>query len=728
MMAQPNPLERYKILHELGRGPIGRVYAARDRTTGAVVALKTLDPELFSEPAANFAELFLKSARSAGLLRHRNIVRVYDAGEADGTAYIAMELLEGESLRHMLDDRPLTIARAIQIFDDIASALAYAHEEGVVHRGVKPANIIVLRSGVAKIGDFGIGQLGAAALRYGQRGGCLSYMSPEQVRGDPLDHRSDLFSLGAVFYEMLTRQALFEGSPKQIMENILHAEPPLPSKVNPHVPFAVDRIVFGMVAEHPDDRFANARVLLRELQRLEEELGLGPGASAGADEPTASVPPGGAEVVHETIRFPQRGQPEPATPQAATEREPMPRIPDPNRFRDRAPMQDASQFAPAAVEEFEHRGRIPGGEAFDDHDARFMMDRQAEPERSSGSRVATVAALALMLAVLSLGLTFFLYYSPGPGEPRTSASRMQEAPATAAAPSPSTAPPPVAVATPPPVAEATKEPATAPASPEASPPRADTRAEKESSGIASTPKPLPPEPAVAEPSPPAQTESLPARKSEQASTGGAAPAQAAPRAAQESSRIASAPKPLPPKPLVAEPSPPAQTDRLPAPKSGQPTTAGIASAQEAPRAAQESSAIASAPKPLPPKPLAAEPGPPAQTESLPARESGQPATGGTAPAQAAPRPAQPTAKISEPQPGGMATLIIAVSPQGELYVDGRHYGTTPPITTLDLKPGMHQIEIRSGSRKPYVTYVMVEPGAKRLIRHDFAAKPSRPGR
>ncbi|HZO03700.1 MAG TPA: serine/threonine-protein kinase [Burkholderiales bacterium] len=678
MMAQPNPLERYKILNELGRGAIGRVYAARDRSTGAVVALKTLDPELFSEPGTNFAELFLKSARSAGLLRHRNIVRVYDAGEADGTAYIAMELLEGESLRHMLDDRPLSIARAIQIFDDIASALAYAHEEGVVHRGVKPSNIIVLRSGVAKIGDFGIGQLGEAALRYGQRGGCLSYMSPEQVRGDPVDHRSDLFSLGAVFYEMLTRQALFEGSsPKQIMENILHAEPPLPSKVNPHVPFAVDRIVFGMVAEHPDDRFANARVLLRELQRLEEELGLGPGASAGTNEPTASVPPGRAEVRLETSRFPQRGQPEPAAPQAATEREPILRISDPHRFRDPAPMQDEPRFA---QQEFPNRNRISGGEAFDEHDSRFLMDREPEPERSSGSRTATVAALTLMFAVLSIGLTFILYYSPGPGEPRTSASRLQEPPATAAAPSPSTAPPPAAVATPPPEAEATKEPATGPASPEASPPpaAADARAAQESSGIASAPNPLPPKPAVAEPSPStqAQTESPPARESRQAAAARAAPAQAAPRAAQESSRIASAPKPLPPKPAVAEPSPSTQ----------------------------------------------------AQTESPPARESGQPATARAAPAQAAPRAAQPTAKISEPQPGGTATLIIAVSPQGELYVDGKHYGTTPPITTLDLKPGMHHIEIRSGSRKPYVTYVMVEPGAKRLLRHDFAAKPSRPAR
>jgi hypothetical protein len=156
------------------------------------------------------------------------------------------------------------------------------------------------------------------------------------------------------------------------------------------------------------------------------------------------------------------------------------------------------------------------------------------------------------------------------------------------------------------------------------------------------------------------------------------------------------------------------------------------------RAEQESLGIASAPNPLPPKPLAAEPGPPAsaipgtellrvtKTESLPIRESEQPATAGTAPAQEAPRAPQPRAKISKPQRGGSARLIIAVSPHGELYIDGKHHGTTPPITTLVLEPGMHRIEIRSGSRKPYLTYMAVQAGEQRRIRHDFGAKPSAP--
>src|SRR5262245_15620262 len=478
MMAQQNALDRYKVIRELGRGAIGTVYAARDRSTGAVVALKTLDPALLGESAANLAELFLKNACSAGRLRHRNIVRIHDAGEVGGTVYVAMELLVGESLRNMLDNRPLSIARAIQIFDDIASALAYAHEEGIVHGGVRPSNIMVLRSGVAKIGDFGIGQIGEAARRY---------MSPDQVRGAPVDHRSDLFSLGAVFYEMLTRRALFDGnSPKEIMENILHAEPPLPSAVNLRVPSALDGIIASLLAGHPAERFADTRILLRDLQRLEEGLGLGPGTGAGSSEPTACLPPGGAEpkprtpaasqsrdreVPHENS-LPPRGQTEPAAPRRATC--PSPRTPDPDPLRDHAaPMQDALRL--------------------DEHDARSMMDRGPVPERSSGTRAARLAALVLVLAVL--GLPVFWYYSPDPSEPRTAATRMQEAPATAAARSGSTAPPSVA--------EATKDPATATAAREASPLRAmgDAREEQESLGIAFAPNQLPQKRRAAQPRP-----------------------------------------------------------------------------------------------------------------------------------------------------------------------------------------------------------------------------------
>jgi serine/threonine-protein kinase len=544
-------LERYRILHELGRGAMGAVYAARDRETGAVVALKRFDPALLSKSDPNFADRFLKHARSARLLKHRNIVKIHDAAEVGGTVYVAMEMLEGQSLRNILDAGPIRTARAIQIAHDIACGLAHAHLEGVVHGGVKPSNIIVLRSGVAKITDFAIGQLGQAALLSGARAGCLSYLSPEQLRGDPVDHRCDIFSLGALFYEMLTHRPPFEGgSPKEILENILHAKPPLPSELNEHVPRALDGIVLSMLALHPKDRLPGAPILLRDLQRLEEGLGLGSGASAGTDEPTASVPP-------------------------ASGPEPGLRTPDPNRFRDRAPMQDAPPFA-------RHGDR----EAFDHHKAMAMMERESRAKRSSGSRHAIVTALALVLAVLGIGLTGFMYYTSGPSERSIAASRMQEAPATA------------------------------PGAPQASPPRA----------------------------------------------------------------------------------------------------VGVGQAEE------QSSGTLSAPNPMPPKPLAAEPGPLAQTESSEnsvAGASAQPASAGAAPAQEPPPAMQSTAKVPQQQSGGTARLIVAVSPRGEIYIDGKHHGTTPPITTFDLAPGMHRIEVRSGSRTPYLTYMTVQAGDVRRIRYDF---------
>ena len=351
--------ERYTILRELGRGAIGTVYAARDGSTGAVVALKTLDPALAN---AELTQAFLKNARSASTLRHRNIVRTFDAGEAGGTAYVAMELVEGESLRRLLDDKPLPIAHAIQIFDDIASALAYAHEEKVVHRGVRPSNILISGSGVAKLADFGTGQIGEAARRY---------LSPEQARRDALDHRSDLFSLGAVFYEMLTQRSPFE------------PDAPPPSKVNPHVPGALDALVSRLLAPLPDDRFANARDLLRELQRLEDAIGLRPGGTVAAVAPIA--------------------------PEAPIQAEPV-------------------------------------DEAFPVREATFMEERGLRPEPSLGSRItSSLAALALVLAGLSIGLTVALHYSPDLIERLTVAIRTQDAPrpAPVVAPAPPPAPEPI---------------------------------------------------------------------------------------------------------------------------------------------------------------------------------------------------------------------------------------------------------------------------------------------
>jgi serine/threonine-protein kinase len=575
-LRQANRLGRYEILRELGRGAIGVVYAARDKSTGAAVALKSCDAALLNLPKANFSDLFLKEVRAAWRLKHRNIVNIHDAGEASGTGYVAMELLEGETLRKVLDAGPLSIARAIKIADEIASGLAYAHEQGVVHRGVKPSNIIVLRAGGVRICDFGFGLLAEEAMLSGQREGCLSCMSPEQVGGDPVDARSDIFALGAVFYEMLARRPAFPGdSPHEIMQKIVHAEPPPPSDANPHVPRALDRIVLGMLVKRPDDRLPGAQIVLRELQRLRHELGLG-------------------EQMQAANRLAPHDSAQPAALQPPRDHEPRLRTPDAGRVRGVAPT--------------DHGPRLRDREAFDQRDDMLLMDHEPEFERSFASRSGVFAWAALVLAVLAIGLAVFLHYSPEPAGRRITALLQQ---ATGTAPAP---PPP-------------------------SPPQ---RASETANGAAAQPPAPPPAPQ--------------------------------PRAAEPP-----APPPPAPEPLPTAPSPTPQAE----------------------------SSVAAAAEPAAAKPSAA---------------------AGTTRTQEAPPATKPSAKSAEPKAGGMARLIIAVSPRGEIYIDDKHYGTTPPITTLDLEPGVHRIEVRSGSQKPYLTYMTLQAGEVRRIRHEFGAPPSGPQR
>jgi serine/threonine-protein kinase len=276
-------LGRYELLGELGRGAMGVVFRARDPIIDRVVALKTIDPGRSGEAHARFAERFFQEARSAGRLNHPNIVTIYDAGEAGGQAYIAMEFLEGTSLRQMLDEHaPLQVARAVEIAGQVARGLAYAHEHGVVHRDIKPANIIVLRNRRPKITDFGIARLGEADVLAGSRAGSPKYMSPEQIRGDgALDGRSDLFSLGAVLYEMLSGRQPFGGvEVLDIMRAVLENTPAPPSAHNAAVPPELDALVLRMLAKRPDERHPSARWLYRELRQIEERLEKAPVAPA----------------------------------------------------------------------------------------------------------------------------------------------------------------------------------------------------------------------------------------------------------------------------------------------------------------------------------------------------------------------------------------------------------------------------------------------------------------
>jgi len=295
-----NRLGRYEILGELGRGAMGVVYRARDPIIDRVVALKTINLALTGAALASFEARFFQEARSAGRLNHPNIVTIYDAGKADGVAYIAMEFLEGTSLREVLDEHPpLSIPRILETVAQIARGLAYAHENGVVHRDVKPANVIVLKNRRPKITDFGIARLGEADGIASERAGSPKYMSPEQIRGDAtLDGRSDLFSLGTVLYEMLTGRPPFAGETvTEIMQAVLEHTPPVPSVVDAHVPPELDGVVMRMLAKRPDDRYPSARSLFRELRRVDENFSARAGQAAGGEargdqtvvEPEAAV-------------------------------------------------------------------------------------------------------------------------------------------------------------------------------------------------------------------------------------------------------------------------------------------------------------------------------------------------------------------------------------------------------------------------------------------------------
>jgi len=296
-------LGRYEILGELGRGAMGVVYRARDPIIDRVVALKTINLALTGAALASFEERFFQEARSAGRLNHPNIVTIYDAGKADGVAYIAMEFLEGTSLREILDEQaPLSVPRILETVAQVARGLAYAHENGVVHRDIKPANIIVLKNRRPKITDFGIARLGEADGPASERAGSPKYMSPEQIRGDvTLDGRSDVFSLGTVLYEMLTGKPPFAGeSVMEIMQAVLEHTPPVPSVVDAHVPPELDGVVMRMLAKRPDDRYPSARSLFRELRRVDENFAARaeqpPHARPAAPEPDALLAPAKAPV------------------------------------------------------------------------------------------------------------------------------------------------------------------------------------------------------------------------------------------------------------------------------------------------------------------------------------------------------------------------------------------------------------------------------------------------
>jgi hypothetical protein len=312
-------LGRYRILGELGRGAVGTVYRAHDPLIERDIAVKTLRPDLPQEVMAEVRERFLREAKSAGRLNHPNIVTVFDVGEHDGIAYIAMELLEGRSLQQILSESPrLPFQTVADIVAQVADALDRAQQLGIVHRDVKPANIIVSASGHAKLTDFGVAYVPSSTMtQTGTMIGSPRYMSPEQVLGLPIDPRSDIFSLGAVLYEMLAGHAPFVRPGDSTifpLINRIAAEPHPPvTQVDPSIPAAFEVILSKALAKKPEDRYQRAGEMAADLRNL-ANLEQSSAARAQADDEKTMVVARGSQTVQPQV---EKTAVRPAAAQAA---------------------------------------------------------------------------------------------------------------------------------------------------------------------------------------------------------------------------------------------------------------------------------------------------------------------------------------------------------------------------------------------------------------------------
>ncbi|HKC45325.1 MAG TPA: serine/threonine-protein kinase [Burkholderiales bacterium] len=398
-------LGRYTILGELGRGAMGVVYEAADPMLNRAVAIKTIDMAADPQERAEYEARFYQEAKAAGGLSHPNIVTIYDIGHAGDLVYMAMELIDGTELSTLLSGEPLGAATAVDIAAQVAEGLAFAHARGVVHRDIKPANIMVVQGGPAKIMDFGIARMRQSDVKT-QTGlllGSPKYMAPEQLLGQAIDHRCDIFALGVVLYEMLTGAPPFAGDDlTQIMYKIVHTTPPAPSAIDVRLPPMLDPIVAKALAKDRDTRYQTAGELAADLRACWARIAAPAAAPAPAPQDTAPAASGTAASAEAERQL--------LPPQAASA-EPGPRLRISRRFDSGEATRKLAALTgnERAVDAFAKTMRL---------DRAAMTESGAPPESPGGSQrgdaprragrgtlvlVASVTIAALVAVAIALG-------------------------------------------------------------------------------------------------------------------------------------------------------------------------------------------------------------------------------------------------------------------------------------------------------------------------------------